>query len=757
MVLRSLTLKIVFGLLFLTIFVAAPTIFLTFQYQNEILTEHTEKEYESNAQIAAAVIEDAIEKEDLKLLVKYLKLIQEKGEFAFIAIVESEDIFICQPSTLGNIVLEENPDYNYSRVRLSSNLFKNGFLVIGSSSEQDAQVIAKLSEPISYLIMFAGLITIGLVWLINKGISKPLVMAEKIATQLGKYNYQVTIPSSNRGDEIGRLLSAFQNLKERLQFYQRETENFTQTLQSEISDATRDLENKKRYSEILFELAQQLIFADKEHENSPERVKKTIEHFSEQLDFDLVALYHSQDGIFSSKDLSLYLGLPKSFRELKNSEISKLESNKVILTNPASAQKIFGETCFTSEPKFLLLYKFQNFNGELCLILMVNQHDKKSVDLSNLTNFLELYSALYVSHERYIAYEKELLELNKNLEAKVLQKVRENLEISNNLVVLDKLATIGEMSASVAHDLNTPLGAIQASAENIEYLLGQVFNQLIGLSENEIKHLYELINRLSPEEWYANHDKSKHEVKEINKLLNQSLGQQYQTDFVELLAGVGLRKNDEQLVLEIASLPNAKRLLTLCNEIYELRTFNSAIITSVVQGTKVIQGLSKFVSEDLDQTLKALNLKKSFEVIKGLFKHRFREIDNFEIQIDSEIMVMGVEVKLFQLWSNILKNALDALAEQDRSKNDYKVIKVQAKAEEENVVIDISNNGPEIPEEIQKKIFKKFFTTKQARNGTGLGLSIVSSVIQQHRGKFELISNKDWTTFRIHLKLARDQ
>ena len=73
--------------------------------------------------------------------------------------------------------------------------------------------------------------------------------------------------------------------------------------------------------------------------------------------------------------------------------------------------------------------------------------------------------------------------------------------------------------------------------------------------------------------------------------------------------------------------------------------------------------LSRFV-EDLEQERNEISLRNGFEVIEGLFRHRIRAIDSYEIKVDPEIKVFGVEVKLFQLWSNLIKNGLDALNEE---------------------------------------------------------------------------------------------
>jgi len=74
----------------------------------------------------------------------------------------------------------------------------------------------------------------------------------------------------------------------------------------------------------------------------------------------------------------------------------------------------------------------------------------------------------------------------------------------------------------------------------------------------------------------------------------------------------------------------------------------------------------------------------------------------------------------------------------------------------ENGMVDvhIRNNGPEIPENIKGRIFKKFYTTKQKRHGTGLGLSIVSNLVAEHKGEISLTSDAEETVFTVRLPLA---
>jgi signal transduction histidine kinase len=112
--------------------------------------------------------------------------------------------------------------------------------------------------------------------------------------------------------------------------------------------------------------------------------------------------------------------------------------------------------------------------------------------------------------------------------------------------------------------------------------------------------------------------------------------------------------------------------------------------------------------------------------------------------MESNLSVLGFDIKLFQLWSNLIKNALDAMDDQEEKK-----IEIKGYAKDNQVIVEFSNNGPQIPDENLQKIFRKFFTTKRTKSGTGLGLSIVKNVVETHHAKISVQSDSEKTTFRI--------
>ena len=109
--------------------------------------------------------------------------------------------------------------------------------------------------------------------------------------------------------------------------------------------------------------------------------------------------------------------------------------------------------------------------------------------------------------------------------------------------------------------------------------------------------------------------------------------------------------------------------------------------------------------------------------------------------------VCGDNQKLKQVMTNLLINAIDACEE---TPADKRTIIITAFSSSDKVMLEITDNGCGIPEEIQDRIFDPFFTTKSAEKGTGLGMAIVHSILKKHNAAIQVISDVGrGTTFRI--------
>lgn len=104
-----------------------------------------------------------------------------------------------------------------------------------------------------------------------------------------------------------------------------------------------------------------------------------------------------------------------------------------------------------------------------------------------------------------------------------------------------------------------------------------------------------------------------------------------------------------------------------------------------------------------------------------------------------------------QVFMNILTNAIDALKEADVRQPQ---IEIATRRHNHQAIIEISDNGPGVPSEIQEKIFDPFFSTKPVGKGTGLGMALsYQIVVEKHRGRLQYDANREGATFVIHLPL----
>jgi signal transduction histidine kinase len=127
------------------------------------------------------------------------------------------------------------------------------------------------------------------------------------------------------------------------------------------------------------------------------------------------------------------------------------------------------------------------------------------------------------------------------------------------------------------------------------------------------------------------------------------------------------------------------------------------------------------------------------------------KLDGIEVSRDYDrnlprISAYGSELN--QVWTNLIDNALHAL-------NGRGQIRIRTARENGSVLVEITDNGPGIPDEIRGRIFEPFFTTKAVGQGTGLGLNLVHRiVVKQHHGDIEVYSEPGNTRFVVHLPIS---
>lgn len=346
--------------------------------------------------------------------------------------------------------------------------------------------------------------------------------------------------------------------------------------------------------------------------------------------------------------------------------------------------------------------------------------------------------------------QKEILAMNQELESRVNEETNRNIELSKSISDQEKLVTIGEIASGIAHDLNTPLGAIKIGAESIRFTVDKLLDIISSCSERQIQFA---LNRAIEQEGelFIGGLQQRKEMKEMAIYLQENyanLNEEVRERLVLSFTKTRILTSQPDLIKEVVSADNPLEFLELIYDLQIIRNFVQTILTSSERATKVVQDLRSFIKNQRNTERVPVNVHKNIETVLNIFNYEIKRSVELLFEVDDTLFIEGFDIKLFQLWSNILKNALESL-DQFRERG---IIKIKSENYGNTVKISISNNGPKIPEEIRNKIFEKFFTTKSAKNGSGLGLSIVRSALEDHNASMELVSTDEWTTFSFFFK-----
>jgi PAS domain S-box-containing protein len=177
-------------------------------------------------------------------------------------------------------------------------------------------------------------------------------------------------------------------------------------------------------------------------------------------------------------------------------------------------------------------------------------------------------------------------------------------------------------------------------------------------------------------------------------------------------------------------------------------------LASAVEGTErvghIVGDLNTFARDPGDDGLAPLEVEKvvdtSVSIAFSAFKHKAKLVREHEFRL----VVLGDPTRLSQVLVNLLINAAQALPE-GRLENE---IRLSTFEEDDEVLIEVADNGPGIPAAILPRIFEPFFTTKPVGVGTGLGLSICKNLIEHMGGVMEVETSDQGTVFRLRLHVA---
>lgn len=409
--------------------------------------------------------------------------------------------------------------------------------------------------------------------------------------------------------------------------------------------------------------------------------------------------------------------------------------------------------CVTHEKELITntLQEVVNYVGSIAPI----RSGKPTESIVYMPLFVEkkVIGCMTVQSPRQFAYPPDQLEFLRAIANYVAiaiansQSHRHLIEAQRQLAQQEKLASLGQLVANVAHEINTPIGAIKSSGDNISNALSSAMSDLSELMYRLDEQARHLFLQLITEVKQANAILS---TREERKLINDTMAQleHHQIKDTRRTASilVQLRAHAQfDHYLPLLTHPLAERILSSAQDIAAIIHSTHNIHVAVDRVSKIVFAFKAFSRISNHHERRLSDLREGMETVLTLYQSKISKGTELICHFDDIPEIHCWPDELVQVWVNLIHNALQAM--------DYQgTLTIAMQQKNNEAVVSISDTGCGIPEDIRHKIFDVFFTTKPVGEGSGLGLDIVKKIIHKHHGRIEFQTElQRGTTFFVYL------
>jgi len=351
--------------------------------------------------------------------------------------------------------------------------------------------------------------------------------------------------------------------------------------------------------------------------------------------------------------------------------------------------------------------------------------------------------------------EQVLRERTEELKTKneVLEETLNQLnEMNEHLIIQEKMASLGRLSAGMAHELNNPAAVAQRGASQLQSLFSrwremQLRMAELRLGDEDLRHLHELDQSAS--------ERARKPI-ELGALARSDLegeleewmqdhGVESSGEFVTALVSLGYDKPALEGLAEAFGPPQLEVVIGWLSLKFEIYSLVSEISLGANRIVELVKALKTYTYMD-QAPVQSVDLREGLDNTLIILQNKLKGgITVVKDYCDDLPVIEAYASELNQVWTNLIDNAIDAM-------DGKGTLTLRTRWKDPWVVVEIEDDGPGIPEEDQTMIFDPFFTTKPVGEGTGLGLNISRNLItKKHRGHITVNSRPGCTRFTVQL------
>src|SRR5271169_801876 len=344
---------------------------------------------------------------------------------------------------------------------------------------------------------------------------------------------------------------------------------------------------------------------------------------------------------------------------------------------------------------------------------------------------------------------QKMPELTKRLVGLMSDRIRETTRLEQQR---DRLASLGKLSAGLAHELNNPASAAKRAASQLRQILKKIRDASLELGRRDLtpeqKSEIEKMEASFTQGDVVPPDALT--MSDLEDQIDSLLRSHGQNDLWLLAAGLARRNIKPEVVESLFTKldgETARAALVRIAASVEIASLLQEIESSTSRISDLVGAIKEYTHMD-QAPVQNVDVVKSLETTLTILNHKLKQ--GVLVRRDYQrapLLVNSFGSELNQVWTNIIDNAIDAM----RGKGE---LRVRAYRDDGCVVVEIGDNGPGIPDEVQPHVFEPFFTTKGVGEGTGLGLDTVQRIVKKHRGNIQLSSKPGDTRFQVWLPLA---